>query len=59
MAIFMLVTREARAAVMKAAMATLHMVEEVVEAGTAVQVAVVHGVIHIQVAAAPGTLAAA
>ena len=55
----MMVSREARAAVMKAATATHYMVVEEAGVGTAVQVAVIHIVIHIQVVVAPGTLAAA
>jgi hypothetical protein len=44
---------------MKAATATHYMVVEEAGVGTAVQVAVIHTVIHIQVVVAPGTLAAA
>ena len=56
----LLVTREARAAVMKAARAAPHfMVEEVVEAGTAVQAALMRIFLYPPVVGDLGTLAAA
>ena len=55
-----MVAREARAAVMKAATAALHiLVEEAVGAGTAVQAALMRFISCPLVAVAPGTLAAA